>query len=350
MRVSFYSVLMSVVWCDLLILLIYFLRRRLWFVRAFGSHSLIVLYVGCALRLLLGFELEAAVEIPVRFFNPVATLLMKTVPLGPRSIPIKTVLLSVWLLVGLAAMAQVFRKHRRFWKAARSFPEAGEEVKRCLSQIVDSRDSEKLRAVVSSQIGSPFLTGCFQGTVCLPDRNWKKRELLCVLQHEAAHFKHHDEFTYLLADLFCAFFWWNPCAYLLRRCVKEILEYRADEEVVRGRKPSDVRYYCMTLIEFAGTETSIAPSFAASKLECRVARIMDKPFAKAGKVLSGATLLLTAAVLFLVSYCIIFQSYFVADVEPCFILEDRISAKPQSECELVKLREILPAEYSGGKL
>ena len=84
---------MSVVWCDLLILLIYFLRRRLWFVRAFGSHSLIVLYVGCALRLLLGFELEAAVEIPVRYFNPVATLLMKTVPLGPRSIPIKTCLL-----------------------------------------------------------------------------------------------------------------------------------------------------------------------------------------------------------------------------------------------------------------
>ena len=46
-----------------------------------------------------------------------------------------------------------------------------------------------------------------------------------------------------------------------------------------------MRYYCMTLIEFAGTETSIAPSFAASKLECRVARIMDKPFAKGGKSL-----------------------------------------------------------------
>lgn len=53
MKVTFFSVLMAVLFSGILILLSYSLRRRLWLVRAFGTHSLIALYLGCALRLLL---------------------------------------------------------------------------------------------------------------------------------------------------------------------------------------------------------------------------------------------------------------------------------------------------------
>lgn len=344
MRVTFFSALMAVLFSDALILMAYALRRRLWFVRAFGTHSLIALYLGCALRLLFGFELEVAVEIPVPLFNPMAALLGKTIPLGPEGVPLGILLMAVWLIVALAAFVWTVRKYRCVWRMCRSLPGAGGEVVRLLQEIVTSRDAGKIRVAVSSRIGSPCLSGIFKGTICLPEREWKQGELFCVLRHEYAHFQHHDELTYLLADLFCALFWFNPGVYLLKRCVKEILEYKADEAAARGLKPSEVRFYCKTLIEFAGARAATVPDFTASKLECRVARLMDRPISRGSKVLSKAALFLIAAALFLVSYGFVFQSYFTADIGMRFALEDRFSEETHSEHELDKLRELSPVE------
>lgn len=91
-----------------------------------------------------------------------------------------------------------------------------------------------------------------------------------VLAHEKAHLSFGHSREVLLADLFCAMQWFNPAAWLLKRELRAIHEYEADDAVLSCG--ADVKAYQYSLIKKAVGMSgySITNSFHHSTLKNRI--------------------------------------------------------------------------------
>lgn len=61
-----------------------------------------------------------------------------------------------------------------------------------------------------------------------------------IIMHEKAHSQLRHTIDVFLAEIYIAFFWWNPLVYLYRKTLKSVHEYQADQYVLRENvKTSD---------------------------------------------------------------------------------------------------------------
>ena len=118
----------------------------------------------------------------------------------------------------------------------------------------------------------PFSWGRF---IVLSDRD----RAVCgeaILLHERAHVRMHHSADLLLTDLCGCLQWFNPAMWLLRRELRDIHEYEADEAVISSG--IDAKSYQLLLIRKAvgGRGYSIANSFNHSKLKNRITMMLRK--------------------------------------------------------------------------
>lgn len=97
-----------------------------------------------------------------------------------------------------------------------------------------------------------------------------------ILAHERAHVRLHHTADLLLIDLAGCLQWFNPAVWLLRRELRTIHEYEADEAVLRSGV--DLRSYQLLLVRRAagGRELLVANHFNPSKLKKRIAMMLQK--------------------------------------------------------------------------
>ncbi len=97
-----------------------------------------------------------------------------------------------------------------------------------------------------------------------------------ILLHETAHLRMHHSWDLLLTDLAGCLQWFNPAMWLLRRDLRAIHEYEADEAVLDSG--IDARQYQILLIKKAagGRWLSVANSFNHSKLKNRITMMLQK--------------------------------------------------------------------------
>lgn len=103
------------------------------------------------------------------------------------------------------------------------------------------------------------------------------RECGCeIVAHERAHIRQGHSFDLLVTDLLSCLQWFNPAMWLLRRELRAIHEYEADEAVLRSG--ADARRYQMLLVKKAAGERwySVANSFNHSKLKNRITMMLRK--------------------------------------------------------------------------
>ena len=95
-----------------------------------------------------------------------------------------------------------------------------------------------------------------------------------ILAHERAHARLHHSRDVLMMDLAGCLQWFNPAMWLLRRELRAIHEYEADEAVLSSG--IDARSYQMLLIKKAvgGRWCSVANSFNHSKLKNRITMML----------------------------------------------------------------------------
>jgi len=120
-------------------------------------------------------------------------------------------------------------------------------------------------------------------TVCdspVPPFSWMKWIVLSradfesgnrhILEHEKAHIRFGHSREILLFDVLSAFQWFNPAVWLLRKDLRAIHEYEADDAVLR--KGADIREYQYSLIRKAVSASgySITNSFNHSILKKRI--------------------------------------------------------------------------------
>lgn len=126
--------------------------------------------------------------------------------------------------------------------------------------------------VLTDQKIAPF---SWFGYIVLNEGDYNE-ESRSVIIHEMAHVKKLHSIDILLAELVIIFQWFSPASYLLKRELRDIHEFEADEEVINSG--ADARSYQLLLIKKAvGSRLySMANSFNHSKLKKRITMMVKK--------------------------------------------------------------------------
>jgi beta-lactamase regulating signal transducer with metallopeptidase domain len=97
-----------------------------------------------------------------------------------------------------------------------------------------------------------------------------------ILMHELSHIKHGHSWDIFLADLLIIVQWFNPASWLLKRAMRQVHEYQADEEVIKSG--INAKQYQLLLIEKAVGKRlySMANSFNHSKLKNRISMMLKE--------------------------------------------------------------------------
>ncbi len=79
---------------------------------------------------------------------------------------------------------------------------------------------------------TPAIFGIAHPKILMPATHYEEEDLYYILKHEMLHYYRHDMLIKLFCEGLCIIYWWNPCAYLLRKMTARIIEINVDNSVV----------------------------------------------------------------------------------------------------------------------
>ncbi|MFL6278450.1 MAG: M56 family metallopeptidase [Blastocatellia bacterium] len=183
-------------------------------------------------------------------------------------------LILAHLLVGLARVWQL--QHR----AERVTDGEWLSLVERLSRRLMLTQSVALRR--SARVTMPMACGLVRSSILLPAdaSDWPEERREVVLLHELAHVKRRDCLTQLMAQAACAFYWFNPLAWVAARRLRIERERACDDQVLdAGAKASDYADHLLDIARSMGeTPTALMAAVAIarrSQLEGRLLAILD---------------------------------------------------------------------------
>ncbi len=153
-------------------------------------------------------------------------------------------------------------------------------VRRLVRGAREVESNGRVRTVVTDKKISPF---SWMNTIVLSEEELTEGYDI-VVAHERAHIRLYHSWDVLFINLCCALQWFNPAVWLLRRDLREVHEYEADLEVLRGG--ANARDYQLLLIKKAvGNKSySIANSLNHSTLKNRITMMLHKKSTPASRM------------------------------------------------------------------
>lgn len=114
---------------------------------------------------------------------------------------------------------------------------------------------------------SPF---SFWQTVYVNPSLHQDKELNTILAHEMVHVKQWHSLDIILAELSVVFYWFNPGVWIMKRAVKENLEFITDQKILK--KGMDRKAYQYSLLDVGNLTPSVAivNNFNLSDLKKRI--------------------------------------------------------------------------------
>ncbi|PKV66683.1 M56 family metallopeptidase [Pontibacter ramchanderi] len=138
----------------------------------------------------------------------------------------------------------------------------------------------------------------FWKTIYLNPAQHQSPELESILRHEQIHVNGWHTLDVLLAELSTVFYWFNPGVWLMKKAMKENLEFIADQHVVDAGVDR-VAYQYLLLKVVGATQPQLANQFNFPSLKRRIAMMNKMPTNKTNRlrllvVLPLVTVLLVA--------------------------------------------------------
>ncbi|KAA9355133.1 M56 family metallopeptidase [Larkinella humicola] len=128
----------------------------------------------------------------------------------------------------------------------------------------------------------------FGQTIYLNPSRHSEEELAPILQHERVHVREWHTLDVLLAELSTIFFWFNPVSWLLKRAVKENLEFSVDRQMLQTG--FDARNYQYMLVRIGGLRATLATNFTELTIKKRIGMMNRKPSSR--RLMASYSLLL----------------------------------------------------------
>lgn len=134
----------------------------------------------------------------------------------------------------------------------------------------------KIKVQNLSQDVSPF---SFFKYIFINISKHSKEDLSEIIAHESAHARQFHSIDVMMVELFCMLFWINPLAWIMRKFIKQNLEFLTDKTVLNYG--FNVRHYQYNLLKISGLNPfAVTNNFNFSDLKLRIEMMNKKRSSK----------------------------------------------------------------------
>ncbi len=232
MHFSFSSLANISLFSSILILMLYlyvFFRNDITIIK---SKTLLFLLVLILIRYFFPFEFIFTKSLPVEsLWTSIYHFFIKNeISLGNFSINFILTFYLIWITGGILLFINLILDYVKTRKTISNFkPESNSLILESLSNLNNNFEKKKFFQIVNSPLlTSPMVFGFHKPYIIIPSINLTSKEWECIFHHELSHFYRGHLQIKLICQLICILYWWNPCIYLLKKMVYEIIEIDAD--------------------------------------------------------------------------------------------------------------------------
>ena len=151
---------------------------------------------------------------------------------------------------------------------------------RLLSQLISFKRMKKKASAIPGekvnlfQVDEKIIPFSFGNSIFINQHLHTAEELQEIIRHEFVHVKQRHSIDIIWGEVLCLINWYNPVAWLLKKSIRQNLEFIADNKVLENG--IDKKQYQYLLLKVIGNnQFSIAPKFNFSSLKKRIA-MMNK--------------------------------------------------------------------------
>lgn len=261
MHFSLSSVLMSVLFSNIMLIILYFVFRNTDFMIRIGNKLLTLFLAITVLRFLFPLELPISRNILLPEWISRFLIFVKSPLFTIRGfqISIWRILLAVWIagvIIGVIRLIRSYTEYSRSFLLSSKDVTAQEPYFSTIQKICTERGRKNhFRICLTEEESIPMIHGLLKPIIHIPKNlPLTDRELYYVLSHEAAHYFHGDLWQRLLLKLLRIAYWWNPFVYLLEDSFETLLEMRVDSHIIRSTDGKNSSDYLQCLIDIARSE------------------------------------------------------------------------------------------------
>ncbi len=332
MKITFFSVVMSILWGSILILLFSLLRKKKSLTEVCSVTGMVILYVFCAVRMLIPIELPWVMIIPNKtIYNPLYDAIRYRV----FGVSIGEMLIIVWLLGTVIQILRLIVRYRNFGTKIRLIKESGKDVS---SSLIEEYGIHKARIIMTEKTKIPMTVGIGSYTILIPKLDYSDRENELIQRHELTHIKNGDLIIQLLVNVLCVVYWWNPAVYMFRKNLEQYFELRCDGTVTYNMSKQEIAEYLEILLKIYkngndnDSSTTIGViedySIGGKELKERFERLSQRIERKSRRYFGRLAAFILAAGLLIMSYSFIIQSDYPAPKMD----EDAIEVTQENAC------------------
>ena len=129
------------------------------------------------------------------------------------------------------------------------------------------------------QVNKEIIPFSFGNAVFINRNQHSEEELQEIVRHEFVHVRQNHTIDIIWAELLCILNWYNPFAWLLKRSIRQNLEFIADNKVIEnGINKKEYQYLLLKVI--GNSQFCIATQFNFSSLKKRIAMMNKTKSAK----------------------------------------------------------------------
>ena len=118
-------------------------------------------------------------------------------------------------------------------------------------------------------------------TIIISRKDFESDNSGMIIEHEQAHIRNRHSIDVLLAQLVCAFQWFNPAAWALKHSLQEVHEYEADAAVLADGENERQYQICLVQAALGGRIGFVTSNFADCSTKKRIKmmnRSQSSPF------------------------------------------------------------------------
>ena len=102
-----------------------------------------------------------------------------------------------------------------------------------------------------------------------PSRH-QQADLKAILLHEQVHVNEWHTLDILLAELSTIFYWFNPGIWLMKKAIRENIEFITDQKILNNGADSKQYQYSLVSVSFASSSNTIVNHFNISTIKKRI--------------------------------------------------------------------------------
>lgn len=137
----------------------------------------------------------------------------------------------------------------------------------------------------------------FFGWIFMNPANYTLKEMQEIITHEKAHIKQGHSIDMLLGEVACVLLWFNPFSWLIRRSIRQNLEFLADKNVIySGYNRKNYQYHLLRL-SYQPAAADLVNNFNVSQLKKRIIMMNKKKTSRLGLIKYALLLPVTVALI-----------------------------------------------------